>query len=218
MQAEIEQEVKQLSATVEGVLQAATEYKITTPEAYTASAERLRDIKGIQKKIEDAEKSITKPMNDALKAARDLFRAPKAAADKAESLIKAAISDYQAAQRRIQAEAQRKADEDARKERERLAKLQGAAEKRGDTAKAETFQERAAAVVAPVVIVAPPKAEGVTSRTVWKFEVMDAAKVPREYLVVDESRIRKVVQALKSDCNIPGVRVYSEEQIAASAL
>lgn len=217
MQPEIEKQVQELAATVDGVLVAAKEYKIATPEAYVASADRLRAIKGIQKQLDDAEKAITKPMNDALKAARDLFRAPKDAAAKAEYLIKQAITAYQAEQRRIEQEKQRQADEAARKERERLAKLQEAAAKRGDEAKAEAFQERAAAVVAPVVIVEAPKVEGIATRTVWKFEVTDAAKVPREYLVVDETRIRKVVNALKGDCNIPGVRVYSEEQIAASA-
>lgn len=217
MQPEIEQQVRELSETVDGVLVAAVEYKITTPKAYTDSAARLREIKSIQKQIDDAEKSITKPMNDALKAARDLFRAPKEAAAKAETLIKRAISGYVDEQRRIQAEEQRKADEAARKERERLAKLQAAAEERGDTKKAEQFQERAQTVVAPVVTVAAPKVEGIATREVWKFEITDAAQVPREYLVVDESRVRKVVQALKGDCNIPGVRVWKEDQIAASA-
>jgi hypothetical protein len=57
----------------------------------------------------------------------------------------------------------------------------------------------------------------VSTREVWKFEITDAAQIPREYLVVDEARIRKVVQALKGDAKIPGVRVYPERQIAAGA-
>lgn len=217
MQPEIEQQVQQLTVTVDGVLQAANEYKIASPEAYVLSADRLKAIKGIQRQIEEAEKAITKPMNDALKAARDLFRAPRAAADKAESLIKRAILTYQQEQSRIQAEAQRKADESARKEREKLAEQARKAEAAGKTEKAEEIQQRAAAVVAPIVQVSPPKIAGMSTREVWKFEVTDAAMVPREYMVVDETRIRKVVQALKSDCNIPGVRVYKEDQLASSA-
>lgn len=84
-------------------------------------------------------------------------------------------------------------------------------------AKIETLQMREAMVVAPVVEREAPKVAGVATREVWKFEVTDPSLVPRQYLVVDESKIRKVVQALKSDAGIPGVRVWSERQLAAGA-
>ena len=89
------------------------------------------------------------------------------------------------------------------------------AESRGDSAKAEQFQERAAVVVAPTVAAPALKVQGESTREVWKFEVTDPTLVPRPYLVVDESAIRKVVQALKGGTDIPGVRVYSEKQLAS---
>lgn len=47
----------------------------------------------------------------------------------------------------------------------------------------------------------------------WKFAVTDPTLVPREYLMVDETKIGKVVTALKGDTNIPGVKVYEEATI-----
>lgn len=83
--------------------------------------------------------------------------------------------------------------------------------------KAAALEQKAATVVAPVIQREPPKVANIAARQVWKFEVTDPASVPREFLSVDEARIRKVVQALKGDAKIAGVRVYPETQISAGA-
>lgn len=128
-------------------------------------------------------------------------------------------------------EAERKAQEKAAAERraaeeaaaagraEEAAKLaaRAAATEAKAAEKVEAIETRAAAVVAPIIQREPPKVAGVATREVWKFAIENPALVPREYCVVDEAKIRKVVGALKGDTNIPGVRVYSERQIAAGA-
>lgn len=60
------------------------------------------------------------------------------------------------------------------------------------------------------------KVAGQASVEKWTFEIEDAAKVPREYLVVDESKIRGVVNALKDQARIPGVRVFSTTNYRAT--
>ena len=99
------------------------------------------------------------------------------------------------------------------------AKLAAKAEKVEERAaeKVEDLQLREAMVVAPVIEREAPKVAGIATREVWRFEVTDPALVPREYLVVDEAKIGKVVRALKGDTAIAGVRVYSERQLASSA-
>ena len=47
---------------------------------------------------------------------------------------------------------------------------------------------------------------------VMKFEVVDFKALPDEYKISDDVKIRKVVNALKMDTNIPGVKVWEEEQ------
>lgn len=135
-------------------------------------------------------------------------------------------------QRRLQAiadEARRKADEEAAARRraadqaaaagraaeaERLRAQAVRVEERAAD-KAETFETRASQVVAPVAQQAAPKVGGISVPKVWIFEITDAALVPREYLVVDEKKIRGVVQALKGATSIPGVRVFEQKRIAA---
>jgi hypothetical protein len=193
------------------------DYRITTPEAYAQGAEQLKLVKGAQKKIEALQDAITRPMNAALKAARDLFRPRLEAIAAAETTIKRELVRFQDEQDRQRREEQRKADERAEAERQRLARLEQKAIERGDEQKAATFQERAATVVAPVIQREAPKVSGIATREAWKFQVEDPALIPREYLMVDEAKIRKVVVALKGDTKIAGVRVYAEKVLAAGA-
>ena len=90
----------------------------------------------------------------------------------------------------------------------------------------ETRQDAAAASVAPPApLIAPPKQmrgsfAALGSRTVWRFEVTDAAQVPDAYKVVNEASVKAALNAEAStakaenrdfNLEIPGVRIYSEE-------
>ena len=59
---------------------------------------------------------------------------------------------------------------------------------------------------------------GLTVREDWKFSIVDAALIPREYLIPDEKKIGRIVRAMKDATNIPGVRVYAEKGIATRTL
>lgn len=190
---------------------------ITTASQYTDAGGWLKSIKGLLGKIEAARTRITQPMNQALRAVNEQAREQSAPLLSAETRIKRAMSAYTTEQDRLRREEQRKADEWARKQQQALEERAAKAAASGKAEKAQELQHRANTVVAPVIQREPPKVSGIATREVWKFEITDTAQVPREYLMVDETRIRKVVQALKGDARIPGVRVYSEKQIAAGA-
>jgi phage protein D len=64
--------------------------------------------------------------------------------------------------------------------------------------------------VQAVVIFTPPaptvaKTQGVGTVAEWGFRITDESLIPREYLMVDEKKIRTVVKAMKKQTNIPGV-------------
>lgn len=66
-------------------------------------------------------------------------------------------------------------------------------------------------IVTPEVKVEQPKVDKVSYREKWSFDIIDEKKIPREYLKVDEQKIRGVVQALKQDCSIPGIKIHCEK-------
>lgn len=58
-------------------------------------------------------------------------------------------------------------------------------------------------------VIEPSKIKGLTS--VWKYEVIDANKVPREFMTPDHGKINAAVKAGTRD--IPGVKITEESQI-----
>lgn len=84
--------------------------------------------------------------------------------------------------------------------------------------KVEILESRAATVVAPMVQPAQLKTSGRIKRVVWKFEILDAAKLSRMVLTPDESKILALVKSLHHEAAAiigePGaVRIWDEDDI-----
>jgi hypothetical protein len=210
-------QVKELTAQTETLLEVGSNYRVANAGDYQVAGIELQRVKGAQKRLDDLRKSMTKPLDAAKKAIMDFFRTPEDKLARAESGIKRAMIGYQSEQDRKRREEQARVDEAARKERERLAAQAQKAAASGKVERAEQLEQRASAVVAPVISREPPKVIGVQTREVWKFEVTNPDLVPRQFLSVDDSKIRKVVGALKGDTKIDGVRIWSERAIAAGS-
>jgi len=211
-------QVKELTVQTEHLLALGANYQIVNAAGYQVAGVELQKVKGAQRRLDDLRRSITRPMDEAKRRVMEFFRGPEEKLARAENGIKRAMVAFQTEEDRKRREAQARADEAARKERERLAAQAQKAAATGKVEKAVELEQRSAAVVAPVIARETPKVVGVQTRDVWKFEVTDPAAVPREYLTVDESKIRKVVGALKGDTVIAGVRVWSEKAIAAGSV
>lgn len=142
-------------------------------------------------------------------------------ADEKDRLLREAQRIQQERENARVAEENRIAREKAEKEAEDLRLAEAAeAENAGDKEKAEELLE-APIEVAPVPEVAPayipqmviPKVAGQGAMVeTWHFEIVFEEKVPREYLIVDEKAIRRVVEAMKGRTNIAGVRVWSTQE------
>lgn len=210
-------EVRDLMSAVSTIEDYAVRLIVSSPAHYEDAAEHLKKVMAAKKRVESMRTEITAPLNESLKAANNLFRTPGDKLAQAERLIKSKLSAFQSEQERLQRMEQDKADAEARKERERLAELERKAREAGRESAAEKHAARAEAVVAPVIERQAPKVAGVLMRDVWLFKIEDPALVPREYLEVDAIKIRRYVNAMKADAVIPGVRIYSEKQVAAAS-
>jgi hypothetical protein len=133
---------------------------------------------------------------------------------------------------RQEAEARAKREQAEREAREAAAKAKAEhdaeAQRLAEEAKAKLAEAKTAEAAIqslptleiPRAHVAPPAplksaSGGVSTRKVWTFEITDEAAVPRDYLVVDETKIR---QAMRDGAReIPGVRIYQDDQLAVRA-
>lgn len=187
---------------------------ITNELQATEMDDILSQIKKYYKEVEDKRKELKAPIIASGKALDAFFDKPKQTLDNAMQIISRSILDYR---RRIAEEA-RKAQEElnrkAEEERRKLAERADKAEEKGKDDKAELLRMKADAVVAPVINAEVKLDKSVIVKT-WKYEVVDIDKLPREYMIPDDSKIGKMVRASGGTLKIEGVRIYPEETLRA---
>lgn len=195
------------------IKQLAQSFAITTDALYISAVSELRAIAGKADRLTTLRLAITRPMDAAKKLVMDLFREPLDQLASARQIIEAEITRFENKRAAERQAAQLAADQAAERERQRLL-AQAAKAKKPETQ--QTLTTRAAAVVPAVLVIAPPAVAGIITKRPWQFEVTDPSLVPREYLSVDEAKIRKVVNALQGETKIDGVRVFQGTQRAVS--
>jgi hypothetical protein len=62
----------------------------------------------------------------------------------------------------------------------------------------------------------PSVVEGVTATTYWTGEVIDAAAIPREYLMPDVAKLEAMTKATGEDPKIPGWRAFPTSAVRTS--
>lgn len=215
-----------LTKDANGVLSFVTAIVITDDQTYAMAADELKDVKAKYKALEDKRKAITQPIDTAKKEVMDLFRAPLATLEQAESALKRAMLDYTTEQRRIAAEAQKKLDEAAAAERKKLAEQAEQAAASGNEALAETLAATSQVLVAPVIQTEPAKQSGISTRTNWKAEVVSKAELVAhvaanpdllELLDINQKALDAMARALKANLKLPGVKPVAVETLAARA-
>ena len=199
---------------------------VTSEAEYEYAAACLQEAKARAASIEAERVDFVKPLNDTVKKINNHARRPAEMLKEAITWVDAKMRDYRLQEQARAAAEQRRLDEEAAKEQAKLQTRADAkadkAEARGDLDKAQAIRDAVPEVVAVQVAAKIPEVEGMHTRTVWKFEVMDlpvlmkgvlAGKVPAEAVLANEAFIGKEARDKKEELKWPGVRVYSEETL-----
>jgi len=132
-----------------------------------------------------------------------------------ESKLKIMIGDYRMKKaeeaKRHQDIIRAQLEAKAMAEKEELAKEKA---EFGDIEGAKIVSDSPVSVV-PVFVDGAPKVKGVGFREDWDFTVEDMDIIPRQYLVVDEKKLRAVAKALKGDAKVPGVSFFKRVVVIA---
>lgn len=174
--------------------------------------------------IQDAKERLSK-----LQAAKKMLLAPlEAIAETVERKRRTWEEDErrraEAEQRRLQEEARKVAEARAAEERKAREKEIAKQQREGEIGKREAkalkeqaaADERFAASDVPEVKVqaAIPTLQGTASRRVWKFRIVDANRIPRQFLIADEISIERMVRdakdKAKAEAQCPGIEAWSE--------
>lgn len=170
---------------------------------YREAGELLKKIKTVGKLIKQKKESITKPISEALKNVRSMFAPLEDNYELAEKTVSDKIIFYQ-----DQVEAKRHEEElKAQKELEEAQKklAQGKiTEKQAEKieAKVEKKLEKAPEVI--------KKTDDFHTRVNKKVRIVDESLIPREYLMVDEVKVRR---AVLGGVDVPGAELYEEKTL-----
>jgi hypothetical protein len=203
--------------TVDAV-EAVNALEVVSPDTYAEGAAHQAALKAIKKDIEGVFKPNVARWHEGHKAAcaeMNKYLKPVETAYKAVGGKMGAWSAEQERKRREQ-EAALREQERKRAEEEQLRQA-AELEEAGHTEAAEALIEAPVAPAPVHVATAVPKVSGVTQTVHWKFRIVNAALIPREYLIPDEKAIGARVRTLKKDANIPGVEPYPEHSTSSRA-
>lgn len=196
----------------------ANNLQVTTGEEYVQAAEILKAIKGYRAQVADAFDFVIEQAHRTHQAALAQKKRYETPAIEAETIVKDRMRAFdmeaerqsRMEQARLRAEAEKRAEEERSKRAlEALA---------AGNAKAAAVELTTPPVVAPVYVPkATPKVDGISTRSEWRYRIVDDAAVPRAYLVLDLKKIAAEVRIKKGGTNIPGIEAFEEKTVSAGA-
>jgi len=181
-----------------------------------SAAAALTKLKALTRSVEDSRKKVKAPVLEVgrrIDAVAKDYLTPLETEAKRLSVI---VGSYQEAQRR---KAEKEREEAARAQAQALAEMnakQAEAIAQGDEEAADAARADAADKIAASQLAAinaeGPRPEGITSRTSWKFEVVDIAALyaARPELCVITPNNAAIRAVVKMGAKIPGLRVWQE--------
>lgn len=154
-----------------------------TQETHGQAIDFTANVSRALKELEKKRKELVKPMNDSVREINKFFRSLKVPFDQANEIMRQKLTEY------------RKEEEKKRKELEK-----------------ELQTEMGIPIAVPKQHTTQRGQEGqAIVKKYWTYEVEDLSKVPREYLLLDDKKVKDAIkQGIR---NIKGIRIYEEERL-----
>lgn len=190
-----------------GKLQAAAEKRLATAEDLEIRDDEEFKLAGLfALSIKETEQMVGEIYDEHVKKAHELHKGLTSAKKKlldplseARKIVQEKLSAWTREQVRI-------ANEKAAKEQQKLIKQ---AEKSGDQELVQDLKEEEVAVPVAAVV---EKQVGVIQKTVIRYRIVNELKIPRTFLMVDESKIKAHIAKHGITAQIDGVEVYEDVQ------
>lgn len=175
-------EIKSLEKQIIPITKKALTCSIESQKDLIKATEILTLINTYADSVKKSKEAVTKPLNEALKATRTMFKPLEDKLNEAIMVIRKEMTNYQTEQMR-----------QARLEAEKVAT-------------GEVSIESAVALTPDKKVAS--KSGSITFVTVKKFEIEDITKVPKDYIMLNEVAVR---QALSSGIKLAGIRYWDEQ-------
>jgi len=211
-------ETGELRSRSDLILSRAQSLVIDSPGAFEQTSQDLKLLRAHRQRIKEAFEEPKRAAHAAHKAVVDAIKEHDSPLLQAETIIMKKLRGFRAEQERVR----REKEQAIRKERE--AQQLAEQERQAALLKQQGREEEARAVEDAPIVVAPPtlppevpEVKGVQYRKIWKWRLLDAEAVPRQWLMLNEKLINAHVRATKGATRIPGIEVYEDDTVAVSA-
>lgn len=188
---------------------------ITDDNSLEQGKELARRAKKIENFIEEKRKEATKPLLERKKMIDEFAKTLINELTLATKSLREQILFYEQEKERKRLEELRRIEEEKRRIQEELKRKEEELKKaqiEGDTTKQiEIIQQINTTKQEQIETQEETIGKSKNLREVWDFEIIDPNIVPREYLVVNETAIRKAIYAGIRE--IPGVRIFKKQQL-----
>lgn len=207
----VEEVIRRVEAESIAALDLVADCKITSDAEYSDAGELLKAVKRMGAELEAARTAVTKPVNEHLRQFNALFSPTQARLDLIESRFKALTSTYVRAKAAEQQRLLREAAVAA------MAHAAVTAPLNASPAQVEAARTAAAdavlsvhATMSQAALHAAPSVAGISHTERWDWAVADLSLVPREFLMVDQSKVTAAVKA--GTRQIAGVNIFPVTQ------
>lgn len=205
----------QLKQNIEKALEESAEIVIVTASDVNTASAFISNFKKISRQVEILRKQLVQPLKDKKAEIDSFFNSIPLTYDKELERLEQELLDFK---HKADAEAKAKADaERKRLEEESIQKAIELEERRKQEAEALGFPVDELTPVEPAIVpevipqstkISEMNASKVFVRRTKTFKIVDESLIPREYLIVDEKKIR--AERNKYDaCNLDGLLVKS---------
>lgn len=193
-----------IKATAQAALEIAKTIKVTDADSAAIAKGKRDELKAIGDRVEAIRKDMVKPIDEARQKVQDMAKAISGPIDAGKKGIEKELMRWQT-EERMKAEAEAEAERQAAEAR--LAETMT-----DDNATIEQVEQVAAHVeVASKPVQMSKSFKPLKTRENWKFEIIDATLIPREYLTVDTVKLGEAVRRKDAPLReLPGVNIYSE--------
>lgn len=208
---EKDKEVKRVITKIVKMGEEVQTLQISTTEDEKNAVEFTKQIKSGTKKIDDMRKGFTEGARQFVNQVNNFFMPTINKLKEYEKEIKKKMTIYRLAIERKNQIQQEEAERKRKKEEESYKKKCEKANEKGKELPPIQFSKP---IDIPQNIEKTTKTNdaSATYKDVKKWELINISEVPREYLILDEKKITKLVKAGIE--NIPGIRIYETKEIS----
>lgn len=185
-------QIEVVKTQVSKALQTVQSIVVTTKTEYENAVEIGGKLKKVFKMVTERKEEITKPMNEALKSARALFKPMEETLEQAEKELKDKMLVFMSEERKREAEAQKKAEEEIKKQEELLAKKEIT---RDEASKATVLANAEAKIAEVQKTVKTESGAKATEKFVLEYIIEDKTKIPLNFLEPDMVKIKASFKA-----------------------